>query len=556
MKHNLTVRIISVLMVLISLFLVGCSGDEKKSPENSSDNKGNKVEVNRPAWAVTEYNKDEIIDKDGKYILNKLTNAKVTELKTVGKKQVIHHLDTPYLFRAIHFRYDHLIKYVEDEARRNQIFEEGMQLIKEAGYNTVILYLGWDRFYDGKKYDFSEIEYQYSVAKKNDLKIMWNWFGVDVCGFGGYRSWQLTDMEKYPPLRDENGEIIYGTGYAKGKPIPDLSAQSFIDIEVEAIQQLCAWLNVNDTDRRTVGIQIENEPNNDEGGHGAWFSQYTALANLIEELSKAVKEGPYSMLTYVNLMTTGANMIVEGRDWKNQIKGYIDLEHLDITGYDYYGSTLAPDYEPVKQGDNPYVMVEFGTCVWNVPGQTNFMLSNGWGIGYYHFVYYNEVGKSTSGLYRFGSKDNPFILREGKVNLKGAYEDQRELDAPQYFEMNKSIDALSEIIAVTDPLNMISFNYEMKVKKNENKGIKGKFFTFKTDNGSDKDGSTALLIKADNNTYYTYALKEATISYKSGEIKSASEGVYKNGKWVKTKDVEIVDGVMTYEPGKAYQIIV
>lgn len=555
MNFNKTTRILAILMAMVLLFLSGCSGDEK-SPEKPSQNVPDKVEVERPAWAVTEYDKAEIIDENGMYILDKLTNAKVTELKTVGKKQVIHHLGKPYLFRAIHFRYDHLISAELGEEKRKSTFEEGMRLIKEAGYNTVILYLGWGRFYDGEKYDFSEIEYQYSVAKKYDLKIMWNWFGYDVCGFGGYRDWQLKDMEKYPPLKDENGEIIYGTGYAKGKPIPDLSAQAFIDIEVEAINQLCAWLNVNDTDRRTVGIQIENEPNNDEGGHGVWFSQYSNLANLIEELSKAVKNGPYSMLTYVNLMTTGSKMVIEGRDWKNQIKGYIDLEHLDITGYDYYGSTLAPDYEPVKQGDNPYVMVEFGTCVWNVPGQTNYMLSNGWGIGYYHLVYYNEVGKSTSGLYRFGSKDNPFILREGKANLKGAYEDQRELDAPQYFEMNKSIDALSEKIAVSDPLNMLTFNYEMRVKKTENKGIKGKFFTFKTDNGTDKDGSTGLLIKENDTTYYTYALKTATLSYKNGTIKSASEGAYKDGKWVKTKDVEVVDGVLTYEAGKAYQIIV
>ncbi len=549
MHFNKITRILSALMAVIMLFLVGCAGG--KTPADSNGDSGDKL-----PWAVTKYNESEIIDKDGKYIVEKLTNTKVAEMKTVGNKKVIYHLGTPYLFRAIHFRYDHLIDGGIDEETRKNTFEEGMRLIKEAGYNTVILYLGWGRFFDGKKYDFTEIEYQYSIAKKYDLKIMWNWFGYDVCGFGGYRSWQLEDMEKYPPLKDENGEIIYGTGYAKDKPIPDLSAQAFIDIEIEALNQLCAWLNVNDTDRRTIGIQIENEPNNDEGGHGVWFNQYSNLLNLIDKLSKAIKEGPYSMITYVNLMTTGANMIVEGRDWENQIKGYVDLDYLDITGYDYYGSNVAPDYAPIKQGDNPLVMVEFGTCVWNVPGQTNYMLSNGWGMGYYHFVYYNEVGKSTSGLYRFGSKENPFILREGKVNLKGAYEDQRELNAPQYFEMNKSIDALSEIIAVSNPLNMLVFNNTMKVKKVENKGFKGKFFTFKNDNGNDLDGSTALLIKADDKTYYTYALKTATISYKSGEIVSASEGVYKNGKWVKTKDVDVVDGVVTYEPGKAYQLIV
>ena len=526
MYFNKITRIFAALLSVIMLFLAGCAGGKTPADKDSSE------PDEKLPWAVTEYDEAEIINKDGSYIIEKLTNTKVAEMKQVGNKKVIYHLGTPYLFRAIHFRYDHLVSAKLDKETREKTFEDGMRLAKEAGYNTVILYLGWSRFYDGKKYDFSEIEYQYSIAKKYDLKIMWNWFGYDVCGFGGYRDWQLKDMEKYPPLKDENGEIVYGTGYAKGKPIPDLSAQAFIDIEIEAINQFCAWLNVNDTDRRTVGIQLENEPNNDEGGHGIWFSQYSNLKNLINELAKAVKEGPYSMISYV------------------------ELDYLDITGYDHYGSDLAPDYAPIKQGDNPLVMVEFGTCVWNLPGQTNFMLSNGWGIGSYQLVFYNEVGKSTSGLYRFGSKDNPFILREGKANLKGAYEDQRELDAPQYFEMNKSIDALSEIIAVSDPLNMVVFNNKMRVKTVENKGFKGKFFTFKTDNGTDLDGSTALLIKANNTTYYTYALKTSTISYKSGKIVSASEGEYKNGKWVKAKDVEVVDGVVTYEAGKAYQLIV
>ena len=84
------------------------------------------------------------------------------------------------------------------------------------------------------------MEYQYSIAKKYDLNIMWNWFGYDVCGFGGYREWQYKDLEKYPPLKDENGEYIMSTAkFPVGseysdqfKPIPDLSVQSFIDIEV------------------------------------------------------------------------------------------------------------------------------------------------------------------------------------------------------------------------------------------------------------------------------------------------------------------------------------
>ena len=142
MLINKITRILAVLISLIMLFLVGCAGG--KTPADSSGEPENKL-----PWSVTEYNESEIIDKNGSYIIEKLTNTKVAEMKQVGNKKVIYHLGTPYLFRAIHFRYDHLINAKLDEETREKTFEDGMRLIKEAGYNTVILYLGWDRFFDG-----------------------------------------------------------------------------------------------------------------------------------------------------------------------------------------------------------------------------------------------------------------------------------------------------------------------------------------------------------------------------------------------------------------------
>ena len=89
----------------------------------------------------------------------------------------------------------------------------------------------------------------------------------------------------------------------------------------------------------------------------------------------------------------------------------------------------------------------------------------------------------------------------------------------------------------------------------ESKELLGKKFTFSTECSKDRYGSTGLLIKENDTTYYTYASKTATITV-AGGIKSASEGVYEDGKWVKIKDVAIVDGKMTYEAGKAYQFII
>ncbi len=558
MKFPKIMRLSAIVLSAVLVLLSGCTA--KKNINTSVNFAGTD-------WEVTNYNVAEIVDKDGEFILDKLANAKVAELKTVGDKQVIYYKGQPYLFHAMHMRIDHLMDYRSglDDAGVKKVFEEGVKLVKEAGYNTVVLYFSWERFFDGKNYDFTELEYQYSIAKKYDLNIMWNWFGYDVCGFGGYREWQYKDLEKYPPLKDENGEYIMSTAkfpvnseYSNQfKPIPDLSVQSFIDIEVEAINQFCAWLNVNDTDRRTIGIQIENEPNHVEGGHGLWFSQYDALANLLDELGKAVKNGPYSMITYLNLMSAGHDQ--PNGAFKEQIMGLIEKENIDIVGYDYYDSTLSESaltIDVVEQGDNPHLMVEFGPCAWSVPAQTNILLSNGYGIGYYHTIEYkHHPDWVDSGFYSYVDKNNYFILRDGSHILGGYHSGDLEVVGSEFIMMNHSIQALSQVIATAPNENMTYLNKTMLTKTTETNSVLGKKFIFETDCGNDRYGATALLIKANDTTYYTYASKSATITLDGG-IKSASEGVYKNGKWVKTKDIQIIDGKMPFEAGKAYQFII
>lgn len=544
-KHYIAITLAALIVVL-----TGCSAKDEKA----------KVEVSKTPWDVTEYDVNEIIDSNGKYIVDKLNNATVAEMKEVNGKKVIYHLGQPYLFHAMHLRIDHLRNAGLNSSNVVRVLDDGMRRIKESGYDTVILYLNWGNIFDGSKYDFNDIKLQYDIAKKYDLNIMWNWFGYDVCGFGGYRDWQLANLEKYPPLKDENGNIIYATKSAAGKPIPDLSVQSFIDVEVEAIQQLCAWLNVNDTDRRTIGIQIENEINNDEGGHGLWFSQYSSLINLINELGKAVKEGPYSMITYVNLMSSGWDKIIEGRDWNGQIKGMMDLEYLDVVGYDNYTASTnggALSTSAVEQEGNPRIMVEFGPAAWSVPSQTNQLLSRGYGIGYYQLIMYynNDDLPGSEGFFEYGrSLDNEFIFRDGSRVLSGGYNGELDVVASEFIIMNNSIKALSQLIAITHHDNMTFFNQNMENGYTETKSSLGIKYTFVTDCAPDKYGSTGLLIKENDSTYYTYASKTATITVEGG-IKSATEGIYKNGKWVKTKEVAIVDGTMTYEAGKAYQFI-
>ncbi len=557
MTISKTMRFCAILMALLLVFLSGCTANKKNTGS---------VNFAGTDWEVTEYDKAEIIDSNGQYITDKLTPATVAELKTVGDKQVIYHLGKPFLMRGMHFRIDNLetardyqyCPHPIDDAEMRQIFDDGMRHIKESGFNTVSIYLAISDMYDGKKVDFSLLEYQYSVAKKYDLNIVITWFGHMVCGFGGYQSWQEQNSARYPALKDENGNICYVNNDSSNKMIPDFSGVGFIEDEAYVLEQICAWLNVNDTDRRTVGIQIEDEPNNTEGGHGLWYSQYENVRDFIGEMARTVKESAYSMLTYTTLMSSGWDSTINGLDFKAQIKGLIDLPYLDSTGYGYYSLDTTPHNDNIEQGDNPRFYVGFGACQWNVPAQTNYLLSRGYNMCYYMLHLYkfdSNQNPNTTGLFYFKDKDNPFVYRDGSQILAGQYSGGLEVVTSEFIMMNQSILGLSEIIAISSNDNMTYFNNLMETKIAESKAIGGKTFTFETDCVGERYGATALLIKESDTTYYTYASKTATITVDEG-IKSASEGVYRNGKWVKTKDVPVVDGKITYKAGKAYQFII
>lgn len=70
----------------------------------------------------------------------------------------------------MHFRYDYLLKNLSPEAA-DKAFEDGMRLIKEACFNAVMIYVPWEKIYDGKNYDLTYFTKQFKLAEKYDLKI-------------------------------------------------------------------------------------------------------------------------------------------------------------------------------------------------------------------------------------------------------------------------------------------------------------------------------------------------------------------------------------------------
>ena len=522
------------LAALMLLAVAGCGKSENSSGSGSGGKEASSPGQQGSADSLSEY-----IGENGKIDTSKLTPYKAAEVATVNGRNIIKHNGKPYLYNALHFRYKGLESGLATPIAK-KMFEEGMQKIKESGVDTVILYIYWEDMYDGKTYNFDNLKYQYDVAIKNDLKIQINWFGYDNCGYGGFMKWQ-TDRAKYPALKINNPEIT--------KEIPDLSKQIFIDEETEAIRQLCAFINIYDKDRRTVAVQLENEPDNGEGGMGDWLSQFSNMVNLLNKLGKAVHGSVYSMITKVNLTMTGWDEIQEGFDYPTRINKVIEQPHLDLVGPDVYDVSTVHNISFYEKGTNIPVHLEIGPSPWSVIGQSVYHLASGYGMGYYGLA--ESARTVDSGLYRFD--DMRWIERDGtKILAASNYKGQLECNTREFIAMSHSVDALRELLASVPVSDMVGFNVNMKNVVSDL--LDGKRFTYDYNNPAAKYGACGLVLKGPDGAYYCFSTQTADFTFPSAPA-SVTYGYYKDGVWNEAGTASANSARVTLEAGRAYRAV-
>ncbi len=474
-------------------------------------------------------------------------------MKEVNDRQVVYHNGKPFFFNAVHFRYDHLVKNLDKAA--DKALADGMRLIKENGFETVIIYVPWSRIYDGKEYDLTWFTKQFKEAEKNDLKVLINWFGSNICGWGGYMSWQ-TDYNKYPSLMGVDGRPVVGTGHGEGKRIPDFSAPIYLEEEGEALTKICDWLYENDKDRRTVALQIADEPNNNEGGFGQWMSQFKGYADYMDKLGEVVKKSKYSMVTYTVLMSAGYNDTMDGLNFKERIKYLIDAPNIDFVGYSIYQPITSPKFKEMEQDGNLPVFIGLNPASWVTPAQALYSISNAYGYCYYQFVNYDE-GDSGYYSYKIGEKagDSVFFSRDGSEILTMAqFAGHLEVDHKEIVNMNTSIFKMDELIATNIEKNMAVYNNKAKNDFDGKKTIDGEKVYMIYKNLDKQYGPAGLMLKADDGNFYGFTTLDASFTFTS-DI-TVTEGEYKDGKWISEKEITVTDKNFKTEGGKTYQIIV
>lgn len=480
----------------------------------------------------------------------KLTPVKVSQIREVDGKMVPYYMGNPYLFYPVHMRYDHIIDYIDGELT-DSILEQAIKKVKESGFEAVMLYAKWEKIYDGKNYDLTWFTKQFKLAEKYDLKVHVAWIGSNNCGFGGYMPWQ-TDYEKYPSLM-ENGKPKLST-VDNTTPIPDFSAPIFLEEESEGIRKICDWLNENDKDRRTVAIQLQDEPDGWGGGYGFWMSQFKVYVAYLNNLAKAVKEGNYSMISYVNIASSTRQTTVDGYDYDGTVRYIMEQEYIDFVGVSYYGNDTSPGVNEFEKDGNFPVFVGFSAATASLPGQTVYALSNGYGMCYYQLI--NLVTGQDSGLFRCQENmGNFFVERDGTKQFNGdGFAAEDELTYSEFVNMMNSMFKMDELIAITDTKYMKAFNNKLKNDTTASQRIDGEKIKFTYSNPDKKYGGCGFMLKADDGNYYGFATQNATFTFPF-EI-TVSEGYYENSKWFSENAVPVKNNAFSMQAGKVYQITI
>lgn len=130
--------------------------------------------------------------------------------------------------------------------------DECIGIAKAHGYNTVLFPVSWELIEPQKGlFDFTSVDDIISRAAKEDLKVVFLWFGAWKNSMSCYTPlWFKKDTESYPRARTRSG-----------KPLEIASAfsQNVFDADAAAFTRLLRHIKETDTTGTVIMLQIENE---------------------------------------------------------------------------------------------------------------------------------------------------------------------------------------------------------------------------------------------------------------------------------------------------------
>lgn len=397
--------------------------------------------------------------------------------------------------------------------------EEVAKKIVEAGFNTVCVWVRWAKMesYENAPYDFKEIDEYLRIAKKYSLKLSINWGGSNFCGglWSEFPPTYIIDAHDYHQ-KDTDGicEIGFSNCHV-AKVVGDdgKTTSSYVfQRESKALAALLAHLDEADMQRNLIAdIQLLNEPTEATNTTSLALPD---LANYIDALAKIVKESDYSLITRVN---TG---------FGTNIDSIFNTKYIDMNGLDSYCRDINITKDNMMDRFNSRFPNISETCTFdNTTAHMFSAFAGGGGFNIFSVIqdvwnnkmdsiYYFQVeykDEKTNEMLPFPQNENSEFMKVWD-NTKPTIE-QRCLDYTKPYEqrtstaqgfksyyvmqehtkgimaVNKALNEIGEIIAVSPLSNMVSFNTDSgsatpEINRNQTEKLGNVSVAFTTDTGA------------------------------------------------------------------------
>lgn len=411
---------------------------------------------------------------------------------------------------------------VEFNTSIKPIFEKAAEL----NYNTLVYMLPW-RFFEAEYdiYNYDIIKMLFDCANQYDLDIQLIWGGTDVCG--GHSVW-------VPNYIKNNSSVypFFGTSQKL-----DYSDKDLIYREKKAFSELLKALYINDTERRTVAIQIENEPNagldgvpsfdTDDSVKETWVGQEKAVKSLINQLAVLCDTGAYRCVTRVNYVAY--NCYFNGMDNDDPVE-FLNNSAIDIVGFSAYGSLNFDEeiFNTITNENNVPHLAESNGGTMLAPAKMLYATTKGGGFLQYELEYVNGY----SGEYCV-------------LNSDGSYRDGSEGGniTTELISVNKMLAALAEKMAVLPYENMAVLNLEQSLECTENVSVCGLEISY-SHTTDDPYGGAGMILCDTDSTYYLYHSRGDAVFDMSGKtVTGLSIGTFENGVWVEKRAVDTAQSI-------------